>query len=213
MKKAMILPVLILCSAAAADGGTYKWADDQGVVSFTDNPALIPSRYRSKAVKVEDDTNLDPKVLQELREEVEKPRQDKTATPRAVTAADSEQAAPATPGRQQEIKGHLGGDQKDPAPQSVKKSLPVTPGRQQEIKGHLGGDQTDPTPPSMTQPKALPLGDQPKPTPAGMEQPKPIQPGDQPKPVPAGMEQPKQIPPGEQPKAAPSGMEQPTPMK
>jgi hypothetical protein len=155
----------------------------RGWSAFTDNPALIPSRYRSKAVKAEDDTSRDPRVLQELREEVEKPRQDKSATPRAVTTADSEQAAPATPGRQQ------------------------------EIKGHLGGDQTDPTPPSMTQPLPLPLGDQPKPVPAGMKQPKPIPPGDQPKSMPAGMEQPKPIPPGDQPKTMPAGMEQPTPMK
>jgi hypothetical protein len=243
MKRAMILPLLILCSAAAADGGTYKWTDDRGVVSFTDNPALIPSRYRGKAVKAEDDSSRDPRVLQELREEVEKPNQDESAMPRAVTTADSEQAAPPAAGRQQEIKGHLGGDQSDPAaqsvnkslpvtpgrqqeikghlggdqtgstPPSVNKSLPVTPGRQQEIKGHLGGDQTNPTPPSMTQPKPLPLGVQPKPVPAGMEQPKPIPPGDQPKPMPAGMEQPKPIPPGDQPKSMPAGMEQPTPMK
>jgi hypothetical protein len=240
----MILPVLILCcSAATADAGTYKWTNDQGVVSFTDNPALIPSRYRSKAVKAVDDTSRDPKVLQELREEVERPNQDKFATPRAVTTADSEQAAPpaagrqqeikghlggdqtdpmpqsvnktlsVTPGRQQEIKGHLGGDQTGPMPQSVNKTLSVTPGRQQEIKGHLGGDQTDPTPSSMTQPLSVPLGDQPQQMPAGMEQPKPIPPGDQPKQMPAGMEQPKPIPPGDQPKPMPAGMEQPTPMK
>ena len=191
MKRVMILPVLILCcSAAAADGGTYKWTNDQGMVSFTDNPALIPSRYRSKAVKAVDDTSRDPKVLQELREEVERPNQDKFATPRAVTTADSEQAAPPAAGRQQEIKGHLGGDQTDPKPQSVNQTLSVTPGRQQEIKGHLGGDQTDPTTPSMTQPLSVPLGDQPQQMPAGMEQPKPIPPGDQPKPMPAGMEQP-----------------------
>jgi hypothetical protein len=210
----MILPVLILCcSAATADAGTYKWTNDQGVVSFTDNPALIPSRYRSKAVKAVDDTSRDPKVLQELREEVERPNQDKFATPRAVTTADSEQAAPPAAGRQQEIKGHLGGDQTDPMPQSVNQTLSVTPGRQQEIKGHLGGDQTDPTTPSMTQPLSVPLGDQPKQMPAGMEQPKPIPPGDQPKPMPAGMEQPKPIPPGDQPKPMPAGMEQPTPVK
>lgn len=190
MKRAMILTLLILCSAAAADGGTYKWTDDRGVDKFTDNPALIPSRYRGNAVKAEDDTSRDPKVLQELREEVEKTNQDRSAMPRAVTTADSEQTAPATPGRQQEIKGHLGGDQTDPKQQSVNQSLPVPQGRQQEIKGHLGGDQTDPTPPSMTQPLPLPLGDQPKQTPAGMEQPKPTPPGDQPKPMPAGMEQP-----------------------
>ncbi len=95
MKRTMILPLLILCcSAAAADGGTYKWTDGQGVVSITDNPALIPSRYRSKAVKAVDDTTSDPKVLQDLREEVERPNQDKFATSRAVTTAESEQAAP-----------------------------------------------------------------------------------------------------------------------
>ena len=212
MKRTMILPLLILCVAAAADGGTYKWTNDQGVVSFTDNPALIPSRYRSKAVKAVDNASRDPKVLEELKEEVERPNQDKSATQRAVTTADSEQAAPPAAGRQQEIKGHLGGDQTDPAPQSVKQTVPVTPRRQQEIKGHLGGDQTDPTPPSITQPKPLPLGDQPKPIPMG-KQPKPIPPGDQPKPMPAGMEQPKLIPPGDQPKPMPAGMEQPTPMK
>jgi hypothetical protein len=179
----MILTLLILCSAAATSGGTFKWTDDQGVDNLTDNPALIPSRYRGTAVKVRDDTSRDPKVLQELSEEVEKTSRDKPATPQAVATADSEQAAPATPGRQQ------------------------------EIKGHLGGDQTDPTPPNMTQPIPLPLGDQPKPMPAGMEQPKPIRPGDQPKPMPAGMKQPKPILPGDQPKPVPAGMEQPTPMK
>ena len=212
MKRFMILPLLILCSAAAADGGTYKWTDDQGVVSFTDDPALIPSRYRSKAVKAKDVTSRDPEVLQELMEEVEMPRQDKSATPRAVTTADSGQAAPATPGGQQENKGHLGGDQTDPTPQSVNQSLPVAPGRQQEIKGHLGGDQTDPTPLGMKQPLPLPLGDQPKQMPAGMEQPKPIPLGDQPKQMPSGMEQPKTLPPGDQPKHMPTGMEQPTPV-
>jgi Domain of unknown function (DUF4124) len=183
MKRAMILPLLIICSAAAANGGTYKWTDDQGVVSFTDDPSLIPSRYHKKAVKVQDVPSRDPKVLQELREEVDKPRQDKSTPSRSVTTADSERAMT---------------------------SVPV---RQQEIKGHLGGDQADPTPPSMKQPLPLPLGDQPKNTPAGMEQPKPIPLGDQPKPMPAGMEQPKPIPLGDQPKEMPAGMEQPTPMK
>jgi hypothetical protein len=121
----MILPLLILCSAATADGGTYKWTDYQGVVSFTDNPVLIPSRYRGKAVKAENDTNRDLKVLQELREEVEKPNQDKSATSRVVTTADSEQAAPPAAGKQQEIKGHLGGDQTDPTPTSMEQPTPM----------------------------------------------------------------------------------------
>jgi len=54
MKRTIILSLLILCSAAVADAETYKWTDDQGVVSSTDDPAQILSRYRSKALKVED---------------------------------------------------------------------------------------------------------------------------------------------------------------
>lgn len=54
MKQTIILSLLVLCSAAVADAETYKWTDDQGVVSSTDDPAQIPSRYRSKALTVED---------------------------------------------------------------------------------------------------------------------------------------------------------------
>ncbi|KAB0663812.1 hypothetical protein F6V25_15385 [Oryzomonas japonica] len=157
MKRALILPLLFLCNTAAADGGTYTWVDGQE----------------------EDVTSRDPKVLQELREEVEKPHQDECTLPRVVTTAESEQA----------------------------------PGRQQEIKGHLGGDQTDPTPPSMKQPASLPPDEQPKETPAGMKQPKPLPLGDQPKGTPAGMKQPKPLPLDDQPKTMPAGMEQPAAVK
>jgi hypothetical protein len=184
MKRVMILPLLILCSATAADAETYRWTDEQGVVSFTDNPALIPARYRNKAHRVEDVTSRDPKVLLELKEEVEKPRRDASTPPRSVATAGGEQDA-----------------------------TPPATGRQQEIKGHLGGDQTDPTPPSMKQPTPLPLDDQPKKTPDGMKQPKPLPLDDQPKATPAGMKQPKPLPLGDQPKQMPAGMEQPESMK
>jgi len=61
MKRTMILPLLILSIAAVADAETYKWTNDQGVVSFTDDPALIPSRYRSKALRGEDITTRNPR--------------------------------------------------------------------------------------------------------------------------------------------------------
>jgi len=54
MKRTIILSLLILCSVAVADAETYKWTDDQGVVRSSDDPAQIPSRYRSKALMVED---------------------------------------------------------------------------------------------------------------------------------------------------------------
>jgi len=87
MKRFMILPLLLLFSAAVADGDPYKGTDEQGVVSFTDNPALIHSRHPSETAKAEEDISRDPKVLQELMQEVEKPRQDKSATPRAVAVS------------------------------------------------------------------------------------------------------------------------------
>jgi hypothetical protein len=167
MKRTMILPLLILCSAALADAETYKWTDDKGVVSFTDNPALIPSRYRSKALRVEDNTIRSP------REQEEKRLQDELETP------DRAQSPPAPPGMQQPIKGHLSGDQTDPAPPSMQQPTPAPL-----------GDQPTPTPPGMKQPTPAPLGDQPTPTQPGMKQPKPAPLGDQPKPTPLGMEQP-----------------------
>lgn len=185
MKNVMIIPVLVLLGATTVAAETYTWTDGQGVVSFTDNPARIPSRYRSLALRVKaaDSDVRDPEVLRELSDEVEKPRPDAAATFRGVATAVSEQAAPSA------------GE------------------RQQELKGHLGGDQPDPTPPSMKQPKPVRADDQPKGTPAGMKQPKPLPPDDQPKEPPAGMKQPKPIPPGDQPKTMPAGMEQPEPKK
>lgn len=54
MKRTILLSLLVLCSAAMADAETDTWTDDQGVVSSTGDPAQIPFRYRSKALKAED---------------------------------------------------------------------------------------------------------------------------------------------------------------
>ena len=77
MKRAIILSLLVLCSAAVANAETYKWTDDQGVVSSTDDPAQIPSRYRSKALKVED---------------IPMTRQSAVTAPRNVAAPESGQS-------------------------------------------------------------------------------------------------------------------------
>lgn len=164
MKRNMILPLLILCGATVADAETYKWTDDQGVVSFTDDPALIPSRYRSKALKGKDSR---------ARELEEKRLRDELAIP------DRLQSPPARPETHQPLKGHPDGNQTDPTSPSMKQPIPAPL-----------GDQPIATPLGMKQPKPVPLGIQPAATPPGMRQPKPAPLGKQPTPTPSGMEQP-----------------------
>lgn len=181
MKRIMILLLIILCSAAVAVAETYKWTNDQGVVGFTDDPSMIPSQYRSKALKGENTTIRSTKVQKELRKKKGTKRQGEIRKLRILV----------------------------PTGNSRTKSAPLL--IQQPDKGHPGGDQIDPTPPSMKQPIPAPLGDQPKPTPAGMKQPIPEPLGEQPTPTPLGMTQPKPEPLGDQPTPTPLGMEQPTP--
>jgi hypothetical protein len=179
-KRILILPVLILCSAAVADAEIYTWTDAQGVVTFTDNPARIPSGYISRAQKGEDTIIRIPKVRKE----------------------------PGT--RRNRLQAAIPRNRIKTLPAAVQPN-PALPRMQPARKGHLGGDQTDPAPPSMKQPKPEPLGDQPTPTPPGMKQPKPEPLGDQPKPTPAGMKQPIPEPLGDQPRPTAIGMEQPVP--
>ncbi len=184
MKQLMIYSLLMLCIAVVADAEIYTWTDDQGVVTFTDNPARIPSRI-SGSTKSGDVISIHTLKTQKGFRKQGKTKLHATIPTnrvRSIAAAKAEQKA---------------------APLEL----------QSEIKGHLGGDQTDPSPPSMKQPKPLPLGDQPTPTSPGMKQPIPAAPGDQPKATPAGMKQPKAEPPGDQPHLTPSGMEQPVPKR
>ncbi len=177
MKRIMIFPLLILCGAAVADAEIYTWTDDQGVVTFTDNPAQIPSR--SSSTRSGEVISIHPlKARKGLG---------KRGT-RLQAAVPANRIKPA-PARVQQ------------------KQLALD--MQSEIKGHLGGDQTDPAPPSMKQPRPLPMGDQPKTMSPGMKQPKPAAMGDQPQAAPAGMEQPKPVSMGVQPPPTSSGMEQP----
>lgn len=182
MKRAMIFPLLFLCGATAVNAETYRWTDAKGVVSFTDNPSLIPSKYRGKAVRTEDTTrNLKNRKKNRAREE--KNLQDALTEPMIVTTIETVPPAPASAGTGQ------------------------------PPKGHLSGDQVNPAPPSMKQPVPAPLGDQPAATEPGMKQPAPVAPGKQPKPAAAGMKQPTPAPLGDQPKATPLGMDQPIPVR
>jgi len=182
MKQIMLFLLIILCSTSGAVAETYKWTNDQGVVGFTDDPSMIPSQYRSKALKGENTTIRSTKVQKELRKKKGTKRQGEIRKPRILVPAGS----------------------------SLPKSAPPSI-QQQPNNGHPGGDQIDPTPPSMKQPIPAPLGDQPKPTPVGMKQPMPVPLGEQPTPTPLGMTQPIPEPLGDQPTPTPLGMEQPIP--
>lgn len=182
----MIIVFLILGLYSLASGEIYQWVSDQGVIGFTDDPSKIPYKVPSRQP---------PNKLsrQQLADECTRSRpglQKRSKAPvkyqQAKKTASRVKAAPVTVQR---------------------KSVPLA--FQAEVKGHLGGDQKDPAPPSMKQPQPLPMGPQPPPVPAGMKQPKPLPMGPQPPPVSPGMEQPKPLPMGPQPPPTSSGMEQP----
>lgn len=175
MKQTMIIVWLALCCAAATGAETYKWTDDQGVINFTDDPARVPSKYRSRVETRADITIRNRTVRQDLWKQNEKRRPTRPAIPRAGTAPDS---LPSTTVKEP-VKGELGGAQKNPAPPSMKQPVPAPL-----------GEQPTPVPSGMKQPEAAPLGEQPTPTPLGMEQPKAAPLGEQPTPTPLGMEQP-----------------------
>lgn len=182
MKRLIIFPLLTLCGAAASDAEIYTWTDDQGVVTFTDNPSRIPSRFSSRTQSGDIITIHTP-----------------TKSRRPPGKKGKKQLHAIIPGNRSKSIA---------AAKARQKQLPLD--MQSEVKGHLGGDQTDPTPPSMKQPKPMPSGmKQPKPMSPGMKQPIPAPLGDQPKRTPAGMKQPKPQPTGDQPPPTSSGMEQP----
>lgn len=190
MRRIIIIPLLVLCSASVADAEVYTWTDARGVVTFTDNPERIPSRYSGRARQGEDNIIRIPKVqkVHSRQKETGKHRRNR---PHAAIPKNRVRSVAAALAQQKSAE------------------LEMKP----EIKGHLGGDQKDPAPPSMKQPKAETSGDQPTPTAPGMKQPKPAAPDEQPKETPAGMKQPKAEPLGEQPKPTPLGMEQPVPKR
>jgi len=59
------------------------------VVNFTDDPTLIPPKYRGKVKKGEDITISNPKVQQELKEQEERARQEELNRPRFVPTPDT----------------------------------------------------------------------------------------------------------------------------
>ena len=88
MNRIAIVLVMILYSVLTANADTYTWTDDKGVVNFTDDPGMIPLKYRVKAKKGEDITIRNPKVQQELKEQEERARQDEINRARIVPTPD-----------------------------------------------------------------------------------------------------------------------------
>jgi hypothetical protein len=84
----MAIVMIILSSVMYANADTYTWTDDKGIVSFTDDPGLIPPRYREKAKKGEDITTRSPKVQQELKEQEERARQEESNRPHIILTPD-----------------------------------------------------------------------------------------------------------------------------
>ncbi|MHB8122134.1 MAG: DUF4124 domain-containing protein [Desulfuromonadaceae bacterium] len=137
MKLPIILSLLILCSVAVADAEIYKWTNTQGVVSYTDDLAKVPSKYRRKALKVE---GLPIPSPSPTRQQEEKVLRDELTTPGKVTTPDSAQSPPAEPGVQQP---------------------PSAPRVDQPVPAPIG-DKPAP-PPLGDQPIPVPHGDQPAP--------------------------------------------------
>ena len=84
----VMVMVIFLCSEMYAKADTYTWTDEKGVISFTDDPALIPSKYRVKAKKGEDITIRNPKVQQELKEQEERASQEEINRSRVYPTPD-----------------------------------------------------------------------------------------------------------------------------
>ena len=46
--------LLIPLSPASSQGAVYQWLDEKGNISFTDNPANIPEKYRQSATRLDE---------------------------------------------------------------------------------------------------------------------------------------------------------------
>ena len=180
MKKILIILPLILFCSTVIYADIYTWTDDQGTVIYTDNPTLIP-------VRSSDITFEGPKTSLRILKKQKEIRKHGKSWSQAVIPGNRTKSVASTIARQKvvplemqsEIKGHLGGDQKDPAPPSMKQPLSISPGPQPPTVS-----------PGMEQPKPLDMGTQPALSSPGMKQPRPVPTGAQPPPVSAGMEQP-----------------------
>jgi Domain of unknown function (DUF4124) len=88
MNRITVVLAVTLFTALSVNAETYTWTDNKGVVSFTDDPTLIPPKYRDKAKKADDITIRNLKVQQELKDQQERARQEELNQPRINPTPD-----------------------------------------------------------------------------------------------------------------------------
>jgi disulfide oxidoreductase YuzD len=88
MNRITVVLILTLLTALYVNAETYSWTDSRGVVSFTDDPNVIPRQYRDKAKKSDDITIRNPKVQQDLKDQEERVRQEEQNRPRIILTPD-----------------------------------------------------------------------------------------------------------------------------
>jgi len=87
MKIVIISLLMLLLCAYYGHAETYRWTDKQGVIHFTDSPESIPGIYRNKVTKGADITIRNPAVVEELKQQEERARED-AARPRINPTPD-----------------------------------------------------------------------------------------------------------------------------
>jgi hypothetical protein len=100
MNRIILIAGVVLLGASQSYSETYSWTNDIGVLSFTDDPGLIPPKYRAKAQKGEDITIQNPKVQQSLKEQELKAKEELNSRPQIDVSPDYVAApvvAPAKP--------------------------------------------------------------------------------------------------------------------
>lgn len=141
MKRIIVFTLVLLCGAAVANTEIYTWTDDQGVVTFTDNPDRLSSRYSSKAQREENVIIRPPTVQKKIRKQGTKKLQ--ATVPRNRIKSIVARAKPTTTSQRklQPSKEPLGGDQVDPAPPGIHQPPPEPPSDQST--SNLKGLQSD----------------------------------------------------------------------
>ena len=87
MKVLIISACLLLISTGITRAETYNWTDEHGVIHFTDSPESIPAKFRKQVKTQEDITIRNPKVVEELKEQEQRAREDE-ARPRINPTPD-----------------------------------------------------------------------------------------------------------------------------
>jgi hypothetical protein len=119
--------LLLLCSASMTEAETYRWIDDQGVANFTDDPILIPSRYRSKAVPQSGDQTdpTSPSMIQPTPEPLgDQPEPSPLGMKQPTPEPLGVQPEQTSPGMKQPTPEPLG-DQPETSPSGMKQPTPV----------------------------------------------------------------------------------------